>query len=103
MVIWFVINNSGIGDQYPITWANVKFLLPNKCVTIFLLLFSESLFDAYDKEVSKFVMSTLKPTQEVEMNVINGLSSILNDLERKRDPSTPSGLFMSCVQCVSPS
>ena len=48
-------------------------------------------------------MATLKPGEEVEMNVINIWSIILNDLKRKRDLATPSRLFISYDQSVSDS
>ncbi|KAJ8425634.1 hypothetical protein Cgig2_024289 [Carnegiea gigantea] len=51
-----------------------------------------------DKEGNGVSMATLKPGEEVEMNVIDIWSSILNERERKRDLATPSRLFMSCDQ-----
>ena len=65
---------------------------------------SEPLLDGCDdKEATKFSMETLKLGEEVEMNVINIWSCILNDLEKKRDLTTPSSLFMLCDQSVNAS
>ncbi|KAJ8436154.1 hypothetical protein Cgig2_029766 [Carnegiea gigantea] len=41
--------------------------------------------------------------EQLEMNVINIWSIILNDREKKRDLATPSRFFMSCDQSVSAS
>ncbi|KAJ8426217.1 hypothetical protein Cgig2_024772 [Carnegiea gigantea] len=49
-------------------------------------------------EATTLVMATLKPGEELEMKVINMCT--LNDLERKRDVATPSGLFTLCDQSV---
>ena len=56
-----------------------------------------------DKEATRVSMAALKPEEEVEMNVINIWSNILNDRERKRDLTTSSLFFMSCDQSVSAS
>ncbi|KAJ8434778.1 LOW QUALITY PROTEIN: hypothetical protein Cgig2_003106 [Carnegiea gigantea] len=56
-----------------------------------------------DKEATRASTATLKPGEELEMDVINIWSSILNDRERKRDLATTSGLFMLCDQRVSAS
>ncbi|KAJ8420015.1 hypothetical protein Cgig2_020041 [Carnegiea gigantea] len=54
-------------------------------------------------EATRVSMAILKVREEVEMNVINIWSSILNDRERKRDLTTPNRLFMSGDQSVSAS
>ncbi|KAJ8423413.1 LOW QUALITY PROTEIN: hypothetical protein Cgig2_020950 [Carnegiea gigantea] len=65
---------------------------------------SEPLFDSCDdKEATRTSMLTLKPGEQLEMNVTNIWSSILNDWERKSDLSTPSRFFMSCDQSANAS
>ncbi|KAJ8425638.1 hypothetical protein Cgig2_024293 [Carnegiea gigantea] len=65
---------------------------------------NEPLFDGCsDKEANRVSMATLKLGEEVEMNVINIWSSILNERDKKRDLATPSKLFMSCDENVSAS
>ena len=92
MVLWHVINGFVNGDRCVITCVNVMLLLPDKCVMIFFIS-SEPLFNTCDKEATRFVISTLQRGEEIEMN----------DLERKRDLTTPSRLFMSCDQSVGDS
>ncbi|KAJ8431997.1 hypothetical protein Cgig2_005926 [Carnegiea gigantea] len=51
-----------------------------------------------DKEATGVPMATLKPGEQLQMNVINIWSNILNDRERKRDLVTPSRFSMSWDQ-----
>ncbi|KAJ8419744.1 hypothetical protein Cgig2_027326 [Carnegiea gigantea] len=60
---------------------------------------SEPLLDGCsEKAATRASMVTLRPGVQLEMNVINIWSSILNDWERKRDLATPSRFFISCDQ-----
>ncbi|KAJ8420610.1 LOW QUALITY PROTEIN: hypothetical protein Cgig2_023944 [Carnegiea gigantea] len=62
---------------------------------------SEPLFDSCsDKEATRAPMLTLKPGEQLEMNVINIWSSILNDRERKRDLHSKQILHIMRSKCI---
>ncbi|KAJ8426630.1 hypothetical protein Cgig2_020566 [Carnegiea gigantea] len=86
------------GSSYVIWLTKLDNELPKDKGSYLSMLFAmfkiEPLFDGCDKEPTKFIMATLKPGQEVEMNVINIWSSMLNDLESKRIP--PLQAYCSC-------
>jgi len=55
------------------------------------------LFDGYgDKEATRASTVTLRPGEQLEMNIVNIWSIILNDRERKKDLA-----IISCDQSVS--
>ncbi|KAJ8420164.1 hypothetical protein Cgig2_006922 [Carnegiea gigantea] len=65
---------------------------------------SEPLFDSCGNKVAtRASMVTLRLGEQLEVNVINIWSNILNDRKRKRDLASPSRLFMSCDQSISAS
>ena len=64
---------------------------------------SKTLLNTYEKDGAQFSTFALKLGEEAKMYIINIGSTILNDLERKRDLDTPRAIFLTCDQYVSPS